>query len=107
MKTFKSALFVALALLLTALLGACAQEPPTTTPPSNGSTNYYVKTAKVNVKGQEKTVLVGKDGKTLYYFTSDTSTESKCTDSCATNWPPYVYNDSGKPTGDGLSGSLD
>jgi predicted lipoprotein with Yx(FWY)xxD motif len=35
--------------------------------------------------------LVGKDGRTLYFFTKDTTSgTSACTDSCAGNWPPLT-----------------
>jgi predicted lipoprotein with Yx(FWY)xxD motif len=34
------------------------------------------------------TVLVNADGLTLYWFAQDTATQSNCTGSCATYWPP-------------------
>jgi predicted lipoprotein with Yx(FWY)xxD motif len=40
------------------------------------------------------TVLVDARGHTLYWFSLDTPTTSKCNGSCATYWPPVV----GKPT---------
>jgi predicted lipoprotein with Yx(FWY)xxD motif len=34
--------------------------------------------------------LVGKDGKTLYFFAKDTSGTSTCTGGCANNWPAFT-----------------
>jgi len=36
------------------------------------------------------TVLADKKGKTLYWFSKDTSTTSACTGACATAWPPVL-----------------
>jgi predicted lipoprotein with Yx(FWY)xxD motif len=35
-------------------------------------------------------ILVGKDGMTLYIFTSDTPNTVNCVDNCLVNWPPLV-----------------
>jgi predicted lipoprotein with Yx(FWY)xxD motif len=35
-------------------------------------------------------VLTGPNGHALYFYDPDTSTASKCTDACATTWPPLV-----------------
>ncbi|HLZ69159.1 MAG TPA: hypothetical protein VKV26_04535 [Dehalococcoidia bacterium] len=43
------------------------------------------------------TVLTGTDGKTLYVFDRDTSSESNCNGACSTTWPPLVLA-SGNPT---------
>ena len=43
-----------------------------------------VGTAKVGDLG---TVLVDRDGRTLYLFQSDTGSTSTCVDSCASTWP--------------------
>jgi predicted lipoprotein with Yx(FWY)xxD motif len=77
-----------------------------TTPPASGTTGAVIKTGKVTAGGNEVTVLTNKDGWTLYYFTPDTATESKCTGGCATTWPPYLSD--GKPTTTAtLPGKLD
>jgi len=50
-------------------------------------------------------VLVGPDGKTLYYFLADTGTTSMCSGQCAQNWPPLTTT--GAPRGAaGVSQSL-
>ena len=49
------------------------------------------------------TVLTNASGRTLYWFAPDTSTASKCTDSCTAYWPPVI----GSPeAGPGVTGRL-
>jgi predicted lipoprotein with Yx(FWY)xxD motif len=49
-------------------------------------------------------ILVDSRGHTLYLFKKDTGTKSRCSGSCAVNWPPLLV--SGKPTaGSGVNGS--
>jgi predicted lipoprotein with Yx(FWY)xxD motif len=51
--------------------------------------------------------LTGKDGKTLYVFTSDSANKSTCTDQCATNWPPFTVPAGTTPNADsGVTGTL-
>ncbi len=57
-------------------------------PPSNS----VVKTATVQVSGKATTVLTDAQGKTLYYFTPDTSQQTACTGSCAQTWPPLLVS---------------
>ena len=48
-------------------------------------------------------VLTNADGLTLYWFSPDTSTTSRCTASCADYWPPVI----GDPqAGPGVTGQL-
>ena len=47
-------------------------------------------------KGAQGIFLVGPDGHTLYFRTTDQGTTSSCTGSCATNWP--ALTSSGAPT---------
>jgi predicted lipoprotein with Yx(FWY)xxD motif len=58
-----------------------------------------LETAKVG----QVTVLTDAEGYTLYWFSSDTATASRCTGSCAVSWPPV-----GGPAiaGDGVKGQL-
>jgi predicted lipoprotein with Yx(FWY)xxD motif len=35
-------------------------------------------------------ILVGANGRTLYLFVADTGMTSRCTGSCAQNWPPLT-----------------
>jgi predicted lipoprotein with Yx(FWY)xxD motif len=50
--------------------------------------------------------LVGKDGKTLYFFAKDTNGTIACTGSCTGNWPPFTL-DAGDTTkaGQGVTAS--
>jgi predicted lipoprotein with Yx(FWY)xxD motif len=51
------------------------------------------------------TVLVNREGKTLYLFEKDTSAESTCSDACAESWPP-VTTDGTPLHGDGVIVSM-
>ena len=77
---------VAIAVLSTALLGACASM-------------YTQAPAKVT-----DGVLVGPNGMTLYTFDRDAqgSGKSVCNGPCATNWPPLMAAEDAKPM-DGYS----
>jgi predicted lipoprotein with Yx(FWY)xxD motif len=78
---------------------------PTTAPTTAPSA--AIKTASATVKGQSMTILTDAQGKTLYYFTADTSAKTACTGGCAQAWPPLVFSGSGTPEGDApLSGKL-
>jgi predicted lipoprotein with Yx(FWY)xxD motif len=59
---------------------------PTSTPvPPAPATGTVVMLRTVGSLGN---ILVGPNGKTLYYFLADTGTASMCSGSCAQNWPP-------------------
>lgn len=81
---------------------ATSASTPTSTSPSPTSTpassSALIKTASATVKGKSETILTDAQGKTLYYFTPDTSTTSACTGSCAQTWPPLLMTGSGSPT---------
>ncbi len=65
---------------------------------SGSNSNAIIKTATAMVSGKSETVLTNAHGKTLYYFTPDTTTTSACTGSCAQNWPPLLSTGSSTPT---------
>src|SRR5438105_4686703 len=74
---------------------------------TGSNSNAIIKTATAMVSGKSETVLTNAQGKTLYYFTPDTTTTSACTGSCAQNWPPLLSTGSGTPTSaTTLSGKL-
>ena len=50
-------------------------------------------------------ILVDGNGKTLYLFEADTSTQSTCSGGCAQAWPPVTTNGAPKAAG-GASASL-
>src|SRR5437588_13002242 len=106
MNWWKHALPLALVLFLALLFTACASQavpPPTgsipSATPSAQAPAASVHTARIDVKGTQKTVLVDRQGRTLYYFTPDTPTVSKCTLDCAGTWPAYLFSGAGSPIG--------
>ncbi len=56
-----------------------------------------VATSTASVGGTSETILTDTGGRTLYYFTSDTSTASACTTGCSHLWPPLLVS-AGTPT---------
>ncbi|HEX6481696.1 MAG TPA: hypothetical protein VF043_22870 [Ktedonobacteraceae bacterium] len=99
-------------LLMVMLLAACGNSTTTgsssggtgstpTTAPTTAPTaapSAAIKTATATVKGQSLTILTDAQGKTLYYFTPDTSAKIACTGGCAQAWPPLVFTGTGTPT---------
>ena len=70
-----------------AALAACSSSPSssgTSTSSPAAAAPGTVQTAKIG----GVTVLTSSKGFTLYTFAPDTSTTSKCTGTCAANWPP-------------------
>ena len=89
--------------------GSGGSNPPATTPPKTGgsSSSAVIQTATVTVKGQSGTVLTNAKGLTLYYFTSDSATQSALSRNCLQVWPPLLFSGSGGPTSStSLSGKL-
>jgi predicted lipoprotein with Yx(FWY)xxD motif len=72
---------------------------PSSTPAPNGSA-LTVKATTTSL-GQ---ILVDAQGRTLYAFTNDVDSQSSCTGSCATIWPPAVVTGNVVPD-KGLAGS--
>jgi predicted lipoprotein with Yx(FWY)xxD motif len=89
--------------------GSGSTNPPATTPPQTGgsSSSVVIQTATVTINGQSKTVLTNAKGLTLYYFTSDSATQSALSRNCLRVWPPLLFSGSGGPTSSSsLSGKL-
>ncbi len=89
--------------------GGGSTNPPATTPPTTGgsSSSAVIQTATVPVKGQSETVLINAQGKTLYYFTADSATQSALARKCVPIWPPLLFTGSGGPTSStSLTGKL-
>lgn len=65
-------------------------------------------TRSVSVSGSNKNALVNRDGKTLYYFTSDSATAVACTSAggCITTWPPLMSTSMSVAPIAGLTGVL-
>ncbi len=89
--------------------GSTNTNPPATTPPTTGgsSSSAVIQTATATVKGQSVTVLTDAQGKTLYYFTADSATQSALPRNCVPVWPPLLFTGSGGPTSStSLAGKL-
>lgn len=108
-------------LALALVLAGCGSSYSTTTPkksPSSASppagTAVTVKTAKVTVNGTSESVFTNASGRTLYYFTPDTSTKIACTaqtrlpsgQTCTVVWPPLTTSASTVNAPSGVSGSF-
>jgi len=77
--------------VLAAACGSSASSPTTTKAPSAGSgvSTKSVDLASTSI-AKVGSVLTGPNGKTLYYFTTDTPSSTTCTGQCAVVWPPLV-----------------
>lgn len=94
---------ITVVLLLTMAITACGGSTssgygstPAATATTASSSKAVIKTTTATVNGKAETILTNTQGKTLYYFKSDTATTSACTGACAKSWPPEVT--SGSPT---------
>src|SRR5260370_1070353 len=109
----KHTFFIAIGLVLVMVVSACGSTTSTgstsstpTATPTTASTST-VQTAQATVNGKALTILTDTQGKTLYYFTPDTTTKTACTGGCPKVWPPLLFTGSGTPLGDAsLSGPL-
>ena len=96
------------AVALAAIAAGCSSGGSSKSSSSSGSSgsgaSASVSTGTATVSGKSESVLVAKDGKTLYYFTPDNASgKPTCTGSCASLWPPLM----GTPAaGSGVSGKL-
>jgi predicted lipoprotein with Yx(FWY)xxD motif len=107
-RSFSVIIFLALALLLAACgssgstTGSGGTTPtaaPTTAPTATTATgSALVMTATATVNGKSETILTNTQGRTLYYFTSDTSTKAACGAGCTSAWPPLLFTGSGSPS---------
>src|SRR5438105_8105445 len=87
--------------------GSGSTNPPATPQTSGSNSSAVIQTATVTINGQSKTVLTNAKGLTLYYFTSDSATQSALSRNCLRVWPPLLFGGSGGPTSStSLSGKL-
>lgn len=98
---------VAVAGLVASACGS-SQSSPTTTGASSTTTG-----ASASLRLESSTlpsvgsVLTGPNGRTLYYFTTDTSGATSCTGQCAAVWPPLVVPSGTTPIlPSGVSGNV-
>ncbi len=93
------------------LAAACSsgQSASTTTkaaPTGPAVSSNSVKLASSTLPGVGS-VLTGPNGRTLYYFTTDSSNSTSCTGQCAVVWPPLVVPVGTQPAlASGVSGTL-
>jgi len=88
------------------LYGGGSANPPAPATGGNGSA-AVISTTTVTVKGQSETVLTDGQGRTLYYFTADSATQSAVASSLAKIWHPLLFTGSGGPTSStSLTGKL-
>jgi len=79
------------------VLAACGSnggstDPATSSPAASAATQANAATSAVLIKtmSTSKGTVLTVDGRTLYWFAKDTSTQSNCNGSCATYWPPVI-----------------
>ena len=97
-----AAALLVLAALAVAGCGGGGSSNASSGPPKTAS--GATATVGVSNEGLGK-ILVNSQGRTLYLFTRDSGTMSKCSGACAVNWPPLRAT--GKPTiGSGANASL-
>jgi predicted lipoprotein with Yx(FWY)xxD motif len=105
-----SLLLLAASTLLLAACGGSSNNPAASnTPAPTPTPTPVVKTAMATVAGNSKTILVGENGMTLYYYTPDKGTgQATCTGACMQNWPPLLLPTGvTRPTGEsGVTGTL-
>jgi len=106
-----SATAVAGALALGLVLAACSSSASpsagahSTTSSSASPTSTSKATVSSTTSAKFGAMLVDSSGRTLYLLSSDTSSTSTCTGSCASIWPPLTTT--GSPTaGSGVNASL-
>ncbi len=88
------------------LYGGGSANPPAPATGGNGSAAVISMTT-VTVKGQSETVLTDGQGRTLYYFTADSATQSAVSSNLAKIWHPLLFTGSGGPTSStSLTGKL-
>jgi predicted lipoprotein with Yx(FWY)xxD motif len=90
-------------LIALALAGCGSSDKASTSAPPTASNGQPVTVGVTNT--DLGNVLVDAQGRTLYLFGKDSGTQSACTGSCASNWPPLIVT--GTPTvGTGATSSL-
>ena len=94
---------------LTAAACGSSQSSPTTTGASSATTGATAASLRLESSTLPSvgSVLTGPNGRTLYYFTTDTSSATTCTGQCAVVWPPLVVPTGTTPTlPSGVSGNV-
>jgi predicted lipoprotein with Yx(FWY)xxD motif len=77
-----------------------------TTAPTSGSGPTVVATATATVGGKSETIFTDAQGRTLYYFDSDTSARAACAAGCTNIWPPLLASSNNVQAPSGLPGTF-
>ncbi len=106
-----SSLLVASLAATAVLAAACSsgQSSPTTTKATAAASSASTKSVKLAAVTLPSvgSVLTGPNGRTLYYFTTDSGSSTSCTGQCAAVWPPLVVPSGARPAlSSGVSGTI-
>jgi predicted lipoprotein with Yx(FWY)xxD motif len=94
--------------VVAAACGSAASTSTTTTaaPAGTAASAKSIELASSTLPGVGS-VLTGPNGRTLYYFTTDSPTSTSCTGQCAVVWPPLLVSKGAQAAlGSGVSGTL-
>jgi predicted lipoprotein with Yx(FWY)xxD motif len=79
--------------------------PQTTAPPTTAASPEPTGALVESADSDLGTIVTDAEGRTLYFFLNDTSSESTCYEQCAENWPAFATE--GDPqAGTGIDASL-
>jgi predicted lipoprotein with Yx(FWY)xxD motif len=67
-----------------------ATSSPASSPAASAATQANASSVLVKIVRTSKGKVLTVNGRTLYWFAKDTSTQSNCNGSCATYWPPVL-----------------
>jgi len=86
--------YITRALAVAIALAACSSSSKSATPPTSAASSTTVTTVPAPTVSVRRTplgtVLVNNAGRTLYRYDKDSAGTSKCTDACASVWPPLA-----------------
>ena len=117
----RTSLFGVMAMTLAILLSACGggysgspqgghpvaetagSQPSVSLSAASGGSKAEIGTRSIPGIGD---VLVDSGGLTLYRLTTDTSTKTTCTGSCAQTWPPLLTRSESAPASPGVAGQF-
>ncbi len=109
----KHAWMVAVGILAVLAVAGCASANPYgsgssggTSTPTSASGPTVVATATATVGGKSETIFTDAQGRTLYYFDSDSSVQASCTGGCTSIWPPLLASSNNVQAPSGLPGTF-
>lgn len=81
-----------------------SSNPPASTSPPASSSSPAASSGLHTANSKYGQILVDSSGRTLYLLTADTGTQSTCSGTCASIWPPDTTT--GTPANSGVTASL-